>query len=519
MNLPSHGNHLYISLVVFLLGWSAHSLALDTLGVSDTTITPSLQEYAVKNNKKTELLRIKESMDNQLIHAIKATRKFDVIARSDLDKIFKEQDFVNSGSVDSTDKNAAQSFQIAGVKYLLTVAIDDFQDILETAEFANLGKTATRRTVRVGAVGKIYDSTSGKLLESASFQFEQMDPMTTDNFIKSENNLSDQLLTAMATDLSAKIANRLVEVLSPAKVLTKTDNSPAKVLTNTDNSQSGWSAHSLALDTLGISDTTITPSLQEYVVKNNKKTELLRIKESLDNQLIHAIKATRKFDVIARSDLDKIFKEQDFVNSGSVDSTDKNAAQSFQIAGVKYLLTVAIDDFQDIVETAKFANLGKTATRRTVRVGAVGKVYDSTSGKLLESASFQFEQVDPVTTDNFVESENNLSDQLLTAIATDLSAKIANRVVEVLNPAKVLTKTYNQVTINRGDGTDIKVGEVWLVYALGEALIDPDTGENLGAEEIQVGKVRITQVTAKFSKAEVMEDNGIAKGSILRKQK
>lgn len=280
----------------------------------------------------------------------------------------------------------------------------------------------------------------------------------------------------------------------------------------------GWTAQIQALDTIGVSDTTLTPSLQAYAVKNNKVIELGRIKESLDNQLINAIKATRKFDVIARSDLDKIFKEQDFVNSGSVDSTDKQAAQSFQIAGVKYLITVAVDDFQDIVETAKFANLGKTATRRTVRVGAVGKIYDSTTGKLLESANFQFEQVDPVTTDNFVQSENNLSDKLLSAMAIDLSAKIANRVVEVLNPAKILTKTDNQVTINRGDGTDIKVGDVWMVYALGEALIDPDTGENLGSEEIEVGKVRITQITPKFSKAEVIEDNGIAKGAVLRKQ-
>ena len=53
-------------------------------------------------------------MNGQLIDRINATRKFQVVARSDLDDILKEQDFASSGNVDLNDKSAAQQFKIAG---------------------------------------------------------------------------------------------------------------------------------------------------------------------------------------------------------------------------------------------------------------------------------------------------------------------------------------------------------------------------------------------------------------------
>jgi hypothetical protein len=72
------------------------------------------------------------------------------------------------------------------------------------------------------------------------------------------------------------------------------------------------------------------------------------------------------------------------------------------------------------------------------------------------------------------------------------------------------------VTINRGDGTGIKEGQTWDVFAPGEELIDPDTGESLGSEEIPMGKVRVIAVTPKFARATVVEDYGIDKLHILR---
>jgi hypothetical protein len=89
--------------------------------------------------------------------------------------------------------------------------------------------------------------------------------------------------------------------------------------------------------------------------------------------------------------------------------------------------------------------------------------------------------------------------------------------VDVVFPAKVLIKRDNLVTINRGEGGGVAEGDTFNVYALGEEMIDPDTKESLGREEVKVGKVKISQVNPKTSMATILEDTGIDKGAVLRK--
>ena len=73
---------------------------------------------------------------------------------------------------------------------------------------------------------------------------------------------------------------------------------------------------------------------------------------------------------------------------------------------------------------------------------------------------------------------------------------------------------------NRSKDTGVKVGDIYEIFALGEAMIDPDTGENLGAEETLIGTIKVTSVLPKFSKGTIVgEDNGISKGQILRLKK
>jgi len=269
--------------------------------------------------------------------------------------------------------------------------------------------------------------------------------------------------------------------------------------------------------TIAVSSIKPTPSLATSV-KPDKKSSLDRIVESLDSQLIDRINATRKFDVVGRSDLNVIIKEQDLGASGNVDA--KTAAKAGKLTGAKYLIVATVDDFQDYVERAAFEGTGRTATKRVFRLSILGKIYDSTTGKLLESANFQtgndaFKQIQQER--NYSVKDGELSDEMMVAVSRTLAEKIANRVADVIFPAKVIAKRDNVVTINRGEGAGVMVGDVYNVFALGEMMIDPDTKEKLGAEEVKVGKVKISDITPKFSKAETLEDTGIATGAILRK--
>jgi len=250
----------------------------------------------------------------------------------------------------------------------------------------------------------------------------------------------------------------------------------------------------------------------------NTQQELNRIIESLDSQLIDRVNATRKFDVLGRSDLADVLKEQDLGASGNVDT--KTAAKAGKLAGAKYLLVATVDDFQDYFEKAVFEGTGRSATKRVFRFSIVGKIYDSTTGKLIESANFQtgnneFKLIQEER--NYSVSTGLLSDEMMVAISRSMAEKIANHLVDVLFPAKVLVKRDNTVTINRGEGGGVAEGDVFNVFALGEEMVDPDTKESLGREEVKVGKVKISQINPKTSMATILEDTGIDKGAVLRK--
>ena len=269
--------------------------------------------------------------------------------------------------------------------------------------------------------------------------------------------------------------------------------------------------------TLAMSSIKPTPSL-EASVKPDKKLEMGRILESLDSQLIDRVNATRKFEVVGRSDLSDIVKEQDLGASGNVDA--KTAAKAGKLTGAKYLLVSTVDDFQDYVETATFEGTGRSSTKRVFRFSVIGKIYDSSTGKLLESANLQtgndaFKDISENR--SYSVKDGNLSDEMMVAVARDLAQKIANRLVDVIYPAKILIKRDKEVTINRGEGGGVAVGDTFNVFALGEELIDPDTKESLGREEAKVGKVKITQVNPKTSLADILDDTGIDKGAVLRR--
>ena len=234
--------------------------------------------------------------------------------------------------------------------------------------------------------------------------------------------------------------------------------------------------------------------------------------------MIDRVNATRKFEVVGRSDLSDIVKEQDLGASGNVDA--KTAAKAGKLTGAKYLLVSTVDDFQDYVETATFEGTGRSSTKRVFRFSVIGKIYDSSTGKLLESANLQtgndaFKDISENR--SYSVKDGNLSDEMMVAVARDLAQKIANRLVDVIYPAKILIKRDKEVTINRGEGGGVAVGDTFNVFALGEELIDPDTKESLGREEAKVGKVKITQVNPKTSLADILDDTGIDKGAVLRR--
>jgi curli biogenesis system outer membrane secretion channel CsgG len=267
-------------------------------------------------------------------------------------------------------------------------------------------------------------------------------------------------------------------------------------------------------ETLAISSVQPTASLKASMERAGKTLSLGRVVEAFDSQLIAQVNATRKFEIVGRSDLKDVVKEQELGQSGNVDA--KTGAQAGKLAGAKYLLVTTIDDFEDSTERMEFKELKKVGIKRKIHIGAVAKIYDSTTGKLLESANVRIDRKDDRSDAADLQKNAELTDALLADAVQDTATQVATRVADIIFPVRVLVKRDRQITVNRGEGTGIEPGQVWNVYALGEELVDPDTKESLGREEVLVGKARIVSVAPKTSTAEILEDTGIDKGAILR---
>ena len=270
---------------------------------------------------------------------------------------------------------------------------------------------------------------------------------------------------------------------------------------------------------LAVGAVKVTAATTRALTERGQVNELGRITEAMDSQIISAFQDTRKFDVIARSDLGDLMKEQDLGASGNTDANDANVAKAGKVAGAQYMIVTSITDFQDNVQTAKFEGIGKEATKRIVTLLCVSKMYNTTSGKLLESTSFRVDNSDFVRNAEYVTSEKgaSLTEKAIVDLAGLMSAKIANRMIDVLLPAKILAMTDGVATMNRGDGTGVKAGQIWQISAQGKDLVDPDTGEVLGKEEVSVGWIKITDVQPKLSKGELCGPNtGVDVGCVVR---
>lgn len=266
----------------------------------------------------------------------------------------------------------------------------------------------------------------------------------------------------------------------------------------------GWLGTLCAQPSLAVAPVTVTKTLQA----GGKSSEIQRVVEQLDNQLLSALADTGRFRIVSRGDLKAILSEQSLADSGNINP--ETAAQPFKVEGAEYLLVTVLDDFQDIREKARMPGVDREAERRKVRIAAVARIYNATTGVMMGATSLEVEKSDVYQALAFTQKSGDPTERVIRQAVEELARDIAQRLTENVFPARVLAKTAGQITINRGETAQVKKGDIWLIFAMGsEPLIDPDTGENLGVEEVLLGTAEIINVNARTAQARLIEDNGV----------
>ena len=278
----------------------------------------------------------------------------------------------------------------------------------------------------------------------------------------------------------------------------------------------GWCAAASSAfaqrETIAVGAVKVTPAVSTKLSNAQKTLSAEQMSQSLMEQFNNSIQATRKFQVVVRSDLNDLITDDDKARALNPDKQ-----KGFNLAETKYLTVLTVDDYDDQTQRLDQKLSDTTLTKRTIRLSLITKVYETASGKLLESTSKSISSTEAQQRFNEASTDAEITDALIRTVVKDAADWAATQIVDVIFPVKIITKNDKSVTVNRGEGSGMVVDQVWRVFAVGKELIDPDTKEVLGKEEAEIGKVRVTDVLPKFSKASILEDRGITEGALLRK--
>jgi hypothetical protein len=278
------------------------------------------------------------------------------------------------------------------------------------------------------------------------------------------------------------------------------------------------SAPATGAESLMVAPTKVGEALSAANASEGRANQMRRVAEALDTQLRAALGSTRKFSVHVGTNYNDVIEEIARQNSGAFKSDDSNKATVGEMLAPKYKVIPQIDDFQDVAEQLVAEGAAPVASARRVRLSLVLSIVDAKTGVEKETTNVQVADRKVLQINPNIRQTGDQNDAILLALTRQAAQVSAQRILDVFFPAKVIGKVDKTITINRGDGTFIAVGQVWDAFALGEELKDPDTGAVLGHDEVPSGKVKITSVTAKFSKATIIEDIGIDKGHVVRLQ-
>ncbi|MEW5250246.1 CsgG/HfaB family protein [Microbulbifer discodermiae] len=261
----------------------------------------------------------------------------------------------------------------------------------------------------------------------------------------------------------------------------------------------------------------------EYRAKDSSENKMYRAygkgsredTRAFVDMLTTALVKTRKFDVIERDRMAEILKEQGLSMEGVVNGGYEG--NSFNLKGVDYILTGAVTEYG---ETAKAMKVAGFATGKRIASMAVDvRVLDVANGSIGFAETVRAESTgsNSLNVTGFASGGDNSSGALLGKVMRETATNITNLIVSTIYPIKVVAVTKNgDVMLNYGDGY-LQDGYQLEIYNQGESFIDPDTGEELGSEEILVGKVSVFSAQAKYSKARITEKTGdIEKGMIAR---
>lgn len=226
--------------------------------------------------------------------------------------------------------------------------------------------------------------------------------------------------------------------------------------------------------------------------------------KTLTQMMLTAIAATQKFRVMERGQLDVMVQEQQRAKSGLV--TSRNGGKVGGFEGADFLIYGTITTLSVTKKSNFGASLGMSmlsGNNDTAQNCYSGEVTLSLDIRITDSETGQIRYVKRI--DEKKKAGTICGEGVPQVNATELlrsaADKVASGLVTTVYPIKVANaQPDGTLMLNYGEGT-VALGDYVTIFRAGEAVIDPDTGRQIGSSEQRIGVAQITDVQASFSKA------------------
>jgi len=263
----------------------------------------------------------------------------------------------------------------------------------------------------------------------------------------------------------------------------------------------------------------ISPVIRTTNIGNLKITRTV-VEREFSNQLINFLTKSRKFNMLSRSQIEKVMNENmltesDWAKPGQIEKMGKLLVADYLVTG-----TINRMEFKVIRQNIKIT--GETAPRIVATFKCQFQIIESSTGKIVlaDQVINKLKSIDVRREIPVSERKDWTLSDYKDLLFTRTAAEVGNAVLAGIYPVKVVDVSPKGVVLNRGKGAGIEVGQKYLVVNQGKAIIDVDTGESLGGSEKEVGIIEVTSVEVKFSKAKILSGDGkIQYGDICRPQK
>lgn len=231
-----------------------------------------------------------------------------------------------------------------------------------------------------------------------------------------------------------------------------------------------------------------------------------------------AITSSNKFRVIERSGLNKLLKEQGGAKTGLLTTNRPGKVGGFE--GVDYLIYGTItaisarqkSDFgANILGSLMNSNSQSNCNNMIASLEADIKITDANTGEVRYVT--RISEIQQGSTSCGTQGQIDTA-----ALLRGAADKVASGLVTTIYPIQIAgVQPDGLVILNYGQGTVTK-GGVMTVFAKGEEIRDPATGEVIANNETVLGLVEVTDVQTRFSKARLISSNGgsLPIGAIVR---